>query len=125
VFLQHRADLGDEEVQLAGTQAAQQLVPVPHLQPDVDSRIFADEARQRGAQRRFDRIGATADGHVTRFQCSLGEDLLVKFTGQLCDLACSLDQQAPEVRRHDTTAGSDKEARADVSLEALDTAGQG
>ena len=122
VLLKHRAELGDEEVQLAGTQAAQQLVPVPHLQADVDSRMFADEARQRGDQRRFDLVWATADGQVTRFQCPPGLDLLAEVIGQLRDLARLLDQQASEVRWHDTTARSDEEAGADMSLEALDAA---
>ena len=101
-------------------QAVQQFVPVPHLQADVDSWMLADESRQCGAQRRFDRIRATANGHVTRFKCPPRQDLLAEVRGQLGDLTRSLDQQASEVRWYDATAGPDEEARADMLLEVLD-----
>ena len=89
------------------------------------ARVFFDEAANCTTDDHFHGERSRAQHQFFACDCAVAHDFVLQYVGHARDLACVLDQHAPQVGGHHAMAFAQEQGRAGLGLQCLDAARQG
>jgi hypothetical protein len=118
------AVLGHEELDLPGTEALRQALPVRRQNPHPRPRIDANETDHRLRDDQLLRVSARAEHDLSCVGDAAAIELAVELLGSVHDLPRALDQQTPLGGRRQARAGAQEQLGTDLLLQRLHAAGE-